>query len=508
MWIEKLKTQYPELPALFGILTIDYKTMYPSMPDSRASQNKPSTQKTMELLEVTRNYNYFEFGENLYKQEGGTSIGKKHAPDTACLGAGKFEEEFILPSGQFRDIVIDDKSVDDDKERFYKRFIDDMIAATCCTEQEAKQFVEWLNTLDPNLTFTYEWSDKKINFLDVTLVIEDGKLETNRHIKPTNPQLFLHYSSNHPSSVFKAIVYGQAITVRTICSKDEYVTEHLEVLKQKFIQRGYPIEMVEKELRRGSALSRMDLLRPKPVYPQQSCPVLQSKPKFIPTFIITYNPHNPQLRKWLEDIHFILLADQKMAEIYPKPPSVTFRQARNLKQILCKNTLKQLPYREGQDLNENPPGCFKHNHGGRGRRCMLCPRLREGGDFSSTYTGLRYKMRHRLTCKSKYVVYLITCLGCNKQYVGKTTQHMHLRHSGHRAEIENRSSELGVHFARCGLSDLSIQIIDCVKEGEDEALAILEGFWQNTLATFRANEGNINVRNEWSHYVGQQPIFF
>ena len=166
----------------------------------------------------------------------------------------------------------------------------------------------------------YEWLDKKIKFLDVTLVSS---------INEINSQLFLHYSSNHPSSVFKAIVYGQAITVRTICSKDEYVTEHLEVLKQKFIQRGYPIEMVEKELRRGSPLSRMDLLRPKPVYPQQSCPVLQSKPKFIPTFIITYNPHNPQLRKWLEDIHFILLADQKMAEIYPKPPSVTFRQAKN-----------------------------------------------------------------------------------------------------------------------------------------------------------------------------------
>ena len=122
---------------------------------------------------------------------------------------------------------------------------------------------------------------EKINFLDVTLVIEDGKLETNRHIKPTNPQLFLHYSSNHPSSVFKAIVYGQAITVRTICSKDEYVSEHLEVLKQKFIQRGYPKQMVEKELRRGSALSRADLLRPKPVYPQQSCPI---KTKIYPNF--------------------------------------------------------------------------------------------------------------------------------------------------------------------------------------------------------------------------------
>ena len=137
-----------------------------------------------------------------------------------------------------------DTSNNDDKERFYKRFIDDMIAATCCTGQEAKDFVDWLNTLDQNLTFTYEWSDEKINFLDITLVIEDGKLETDRHVKPTNPQLFLHYSSNHPQSVFKAIVYGQAITVRTICSKDEFVRKHLENLKEKFLQRGYPVEMV------------------------------------------------------------------------------------------------------------------------------------------------------------------------------------------------------------------------------------------------------------------------
>ena len=520
IWIEKLKIQFPELPVLFGILTIDYKTMYPSMPDylvlpavrdylnSRTTQNKPSTRRTMELLEVTRRNNFFEFGEHLYKQDGGTSIGKKHAPDTACLGAGKFEEDFILPSDQFKNIVVDDTSNNDDKDRFYKRFIDDMIAVTCCTRQEAKEFVDWLNTLDPNLAFTFEWSDEKINFLDVTLVMEDGKLETDRHIKPTNPQLFLHYSSNHPQSVFKAIVYGQAITVRTICSKEEFVLKHLENLKVKFIERGYPVEMVERELNRGSLLNRAELLRPKPVYPQQSCPVVPSKPKFIPTFIITYNPHNPHLKKWLEEINFILLADRKLAKIFPKPPAVSFRQGKNLKQILCQNTLKQLPYSDTNDLRDRPPGCFKHNHGGRGRRCMLCPRLREGRDFSSSYTGLAYKMKHHLTCKSKYVVYLITCLDCGKQYVGKTSQYMHLRHGGHRSEIEERSTELGEHFAKCGLEKLSLQIIDCVREGEDEALIILEGYWQNLLATFRANDNNINVRNEWGTYVGQQPIFF
>merc|ERR1712105_412347 len=95
------------------------------------------------------------------------------------------------------------------------------------TEEEAKQFVEWLNTLDSSLKFTYEWSDKENTFLDTKLVIEDGKLETDRFVKPTNPQLFLHYSSNHPRSVFKAIIYGQAINVRMICSKDEYLTKHI-----------------------------------------------------------------------------------------------------------------------------------------------------------------------------------------------------------------------------------------------------------------------------------------
>ena len=112
-----------------------------------------------------------------------------------------------------------------------------MIAATCCSKEQAQEFVEWLNTLNPNLKFTFEWSDEKISYLDVTLVMEGGKLETDRHVKPTNPQLFLHYSSNHPKSVFKSIVYGQAITVRTICSKDEFVFNHLETLKRKFMDR-------------------------------------------------------------------------------------------------------------------------------------------------------------------------------------------------------------------------------------------------------------------------------
>ena len=507
LWVERLKEQYPELPPLFGILTMDYSAMYVTMPDDLAlpavreylnsrDTQIPSTRSTMELLEVTRGNNYFEFGNRIFKQEGGSSIGKKHAPDACCLAAGKLEEDTILPSIEFQSVVLDDLSSCDVTERHYKRFIDDMIAATNCTEQEAAQFVQWMNTLRPELNFTYQWSNKEITFLDVTLVMEDGRIETDRHIKPTNPQLFLHYTSNHPQSVFKSIVYGQAITVKTICSKQEYVEKHMKMLHAKFVERGYPVSLVEENIQRVAMIERTDLLKPKPIYPYNACPTQPaSKHKFVPTFIITYNPHNPKLREWLQKAHFILLADPQIAQIFPNPPSVSYRQGRNLKQILVSSSLRELPFQDTSDLEDRPMGSYRHQHAARGRKCMLCPRMKEGVTFKSRYTGLSYKIRHHFTCKSRYCVYLISCTKCGKQYTGKTRQHMHERHGGHRNEIENETTELGKHFNLCGINNLSLQIIDSVKEGEDEALLHLEGVWQNRLATFKIHD-NINIRDE------------
>ena len=244
--------------------------------------------------------------------------------------------------------------------------------------------VGWMNTLWPGIEFTFEWSDTELTYLDVKLIMSEGKLETDRHIKPTNPQLYLHYKSNHPAQVFKAIIYGQAITVKTICSKEEFVGRHMENLKEKFLERGYPLELVTENLAKGAALKRENLLNPV-FYPTQATPALPLKPKFVPTFIITFNPHNPPLKAWLKETFLILQADSKMREIYKNPPAVSFRQPRNLKQIVVKNRMKELPFLDYSDLPE--PGCFMHEHGGRGRPCLLCPKLAVSKKFSSTFTG-------------------------------------------------------------------------------------------------------------------------
>ena len=252
VWLEKLKTQYPDLPPLFGFLTMDYTAMYPSMPDQlmipavkeyldSRQVKEPSTEKTVELLEVIKNNNYFEFGDKVFEQVGGTSIGKKHAPPVACLGAGRLEEKEIFPSENFQKFILDDKESLDPKDRFYTRFIDDMFTAFMGTEEEASNFVDWMNTLWPGIKFTYEWSNKELTFLDVKLIKTAEGIETDRFVKPTNPQLYLHHKSNHPEHVFKSIVYGQALTVKMICSKDVFVEKHFENLKTKFRERGYPI---------------------------------------------------------------------------------------------------------------------------------------------------------------------------------------------------------------------------------------------------------------------------
>ena len=92
-------------------------------------------------------------------------------------------------------------------------------------------------------------------------------------------------------------------------------------------------------------------------------------------------------------------------------------------------------------------------------------------------------------------VIFIFCSLCGKQYVGSTTTAMNLRHNGYRQEIKMENTPLGKHFARCGIEHFSLQLIDCVRQGEEEALLILEGFWQHRLAVFEVH-GQINKRNE------------
>ena len=69
-------------------------------------------------------------------------------------------------------------------------------------------------------------------------------IETKYYVNPTNQRLFLNYRSNHPSHVFKVIVYGMALQGLLVYSREEWNLEYLHKLREKFLQQEYPLKMI------------------------------------------------------------------------------------------------------------------------------------------------------------------------------------------------------------------------------------------------------------------------
>ena len=77
---------------------------------------------------------------------------------------------------------------------------------------ELHSFLQALNQVNQSLKFTYDISPNQVHFLDVMIYKDNcGNLETGLYTKPTDPPLYLHFSSFHPKHQKKSIPYSQAI---------------------------------------------------------------------------------------------------------------------------------------------------------------------------------------------------------------------------------------------------------------------------------------------------------
>ena len=70
------------------------------------------------------------------------------------------------------------------------------LMGTC--ENKLKSFIDKINKVHPTIKFTDEWSKTSINFLDVTVSLIEGAIETDLFVKPTDSHQYLQSSSCHP----------------------------------------------------------------------------------------------------------------------------------------------------------------------------------------------------------------------------------------------------------------------------------------------------------------------
>ena len=78
-----------------------------------------------------------------------------------------------------------------DKVLMWKRYIDDVFGLFKGSKEEFDKFVTWLNSLMPGVVkFTANISYSQVEFLDLVIKIENGKIKSDLLMKPSNLQLY------------------------------------------------------------------------------------------------------------------------------------------------------------------------------------------------------------------------------------------------------------------------------------------------------------------------------
>jgi len=123
----------------------------------------------LKALKLILESTYFKFNNKIYKQKFGTPMGSPLSPIIA---------EIVLQD-------LEKKALDllRIKIPFYHRYVDDI--ALACPKHKINECLKTFNSLHSRLQFTLEKGSKKLNFLDVTIINNEGKIEFDWYQKPT-----------------------------------------------------------------------------------------------------------------------------------------------------------------------------------------------------------------------------------------------------------------------------------------------------------------------------------
>ena len=272
------------------------------------------------------------------------------------------------------------------------RFIDDVFFIWTHGEENLKLFINYLNSSHDTIKFTSEYSLETISFLDVQVIMGEGRvLTTDLFCKPTDKHQFLHRKSCHPWHTKKAIPYSQALRYRRICSEDRQFQSRLGELAGWLNDRGYEESLVNEQIDRVRRLDRGTLLATTGREPNPG------RDDRIP-LVITYHPALNSVGKTLRDLHPMLSNSEEHRLVFPEPPVTAFRRCKNLKDILVRARLT--------NNNCDTRGCARCEKS----RCQVCKSMSDSDSFQSHVTKKEYKINFSFNCDSSNVVYLFDCV--------------------------------------------------------------------------------------------------
>jgi len=347
------------------------------------------------LLESVLNFNIFEFNQQMYTQIRGVAMGSRCAPNYANCFMGRLETDFL-----------DSQPI---KPLLYLRYLDDIFIIWDRGETSLLSFIDDFNKFNPSITLTHQISNTTINYLDVTLYLDENRyLQTTVYKKPTDNGKYLHFHSDHPPHTKLSLPYSQGIRYKRICSTDSELQGNLSGMVTKFASRNYPGNVLH------SAVSRIS------DYGQNN--VLQRATSTAPKLVTTYSKNLGNLQNVVKK-HFNILQSAN-PNAFTEAPLVVFRRSQNIRDIVVNSKVN------------NPNASVAPNtvqiHNCNNLSCLICPlQLKSTIIRSTANSKIFFKIVDTLGCNSSNIVYLLQCSGCKKQYIGQTDTPFDTRYSTH-----------------------------------------------------------------------------
>ena len=234
-----------QLPNGVLLVTLDVASLYTNIPhndgiqacsdflDKRVNPTIKTT-RLCDLIRMILTNNTFTFDGQHYRQINGTAMGTKMAPSYANLFMGNFEQKALAAATH--------------SPLIWWRYIDDIFLLWTHGEEKLNDFITYLNNLHPTIKFTSSFSYNEIPFLDVKVMLLNGRLETDLYVKPTDKHQYLLKSSCHPSHTKQSIPFSMALRLRRICSMDEFFNTRSDALTSHLIKSGYKYRFIKDEI--------------------------------------------------------------------------------------------------------------------------------------------------------------------------------------------------------------------------------------------------------------------
>ncbi|CAJ0938545.1 unnamed protein product [Ranitomeya imitator] len=97
--------------------------------------------------------------------------------------------------------------------RGWRHYINDIFLVWDGDRDELELFFQYLNDLYPELGFTMDCSQTKMQFLDTCVYKSGGRLHTDLFVKGMDRNNILHYSSEHPRRIVESLPWSQLLRV-------------------------------------------------------------------------------------------------------------------------------------------------------------------------------------------------------------------------------------------------------------------------------------------------------